>query len=184
IELVAEEPPEPNMKQILVQIAGEVHHPGVYRLAGKSRVMDAIAAAGGLTENADTESLNLVARVTDGQKLTIESKPPEVAPSETIVPDGSTERPGTWPASAQSLPPASAASRSSEASRHVAGKKININTAQPHELATLPGIGEKLAQRIVYHRHQNGPFRRIEDLTEVEGIGEETLMKLRPYLTR
>lgn len=180
IELVAEEPPEPEARTILVQVAGEVNKPGVYRLREQSRVMDAIAAAGGLTENADIESLNLVARVTDGQKLTIEAKPPDIASREVGRQDATPHNPGTKAAAPDSLPPSSSA----EHPRRMAVEKININTAEPRELARLPGIGEKLAQRIVYHRHQNGPFRRIEDLTQVEGIGDETLMKIRPYLTR
>lgn len=178
VELVAEEPPAPETKTILVQVAGEVKNPGVYHLADRSRVMDAIAAAGGLTENADTEAINLVARVTDGQKLTIQSKPPDVSPASKAGKAATAQQSSTGAAPSHSSPPASSSRR------HVAAGKISINSAQPHDLATLPGIGEKLAQRIVYHRHQNGPFRRLEDLTDVEGIGEETLMKIRPYIRR
>jgi competence protein ComEA len=62
-------------------------------------------------------------------------------------------------------------------------QKININRAEPWLLETLPGIGEVLAQRIVDYRSENGPFKRIEDLLKVSGIGEGTLEKIRDYIT-
>ncbi len=61
-------------------------------------------------------------------------------------------------------------------------KVVNINTASAAELARLPRIGEKQAQRIVDHRQQHGAFRRVEDLMEVKGIGEKLFQSLKPYL--
>ncbi len=63
-----------------------------------------------------------------------------------------------------------------------AHKTINVNQASASELERLPRVGPKLAERIVSHRSQNGPFRRIEDLMEVKGVGEKTFSLLRPYL--
>ena len=62
-------------------------------------------------------------------------------------------------------------------------QKIDINRAEPWLLETLPGIGEVLAQRIVDYRNENGPFKRIEDLLKVSGIGEATFEKIRDYIT-
>ena len=62
-------------------------------------------------------------------------------------------------------------------------QKIDINRAEPWLLEALPGIGEVLAQRIVDYRSQNGPFKRIEDLLKVSGIGEATLDKIKDYIT-
>lgn len=62
-------------------------------------------------------------------------------------------------------------------------KTVNINQAASAELARLPRVGPKLADRIVAHRAQHGPFRRIEDLMEVKGVGEKFFTPLKPYLT-
>jgi len=64
-----------------------------------------------------------------------------------------------------------------------AKKVVNVNTASAGELTRLPRVGEKLADRIVAHRQKNGPFRRIEDLMEVKGIGEKMFQGLKPYVT-
>ncbi len=62
-------------------------------------------------------------------------------------------------------------------------QKIDINRAEPWLLEALPGIGEVLAQRIVDYRSENGPFRRIEDLLKVSGIGEATFEKIKDFIT-
>lgn len=64
-----------------------------------------------------------------------------------------------------------------------AAQPVNVNTADPEQLQTLPGIGPALAQRIVDDRSANGPFLSAEDLLRVSGIGEKTLEDLRPYIT-
>ena len=60
---------------------------------------------------------------------------------------------------------------------------VNLNTATPAELATLPGVGAKMAARIIEYRQKNGPFKKIEELMNVQGIGEKSFLKLRPQLT-
>jgi competence protein ComEA len=62
-------------------------------------------------------------------------------------------------------------------------KTVNINQAASAELARLPRVGAKLADRIVSHRAQHGPFRRVEDLMEVKGVGEKFFTTLKPYVT-
>ena len=64
-----------------------------------------------------------------------------------------------------------------------AGKKVNINQASAKELANLPRIGDKVAERIVEYRQAHGSFARVEDLMEVKGIGEKLFTSLKPYLT-
>ena len=60
---------------------------------------------------------------------------------------------------------------------------VNLNTATAAELATLPGVGPKLAERIIEYRQKKGPFKKIEELMNVQGIGEKSFLKLRPQLT-
>jgi competence protein ComEA len=61
--------------------------------------------------------------------------------------------------------------------------RVDINKADVQQLATLPGIGEAIAQRIVDFREEHGPFRRVEDLMKVKGIGEKSLEKIRPHVS-
>jgi competence protein ComEA len=60
---------------------------------------------------------------------------------------------------------------------------VNLNTATPSQIATLPGIGEKAAERIVEYREKNGGFKKVEELMNVKGIGEKSFLKLKPLVT-
>ena len=76
-----------------------------------------------------------------------------------------------------------AAGPAAQSAEKQATEPVNVNTATEEELATVRGIGKVLARRIVEFRGQHGPFRKIEDLLKVQGIGEKSFEKLRPYLT-
>ena len=69
------------------------------------------------------------------------------------------------------------------ASQAPASEKVNINTAGVEELVTLPGIGKAYAERIVEYRQKNGPFKKVEDILNVRGIGEKTFDRIRDRLT-
>ena len=62
-------------------------------------------------------------------------------------------------------------------------QSVNVNTATVAQFEALPGIGPSMAQRIVAYRDKNGPFKKLEDLMNVQGIGEKSFLKLRPLLT-
>jgi competence protein ComEA len=84
-------------------------------------------------------------------------------------------------------PSAASAAQATSAGRSQAVKPeagtVNLNTASIKDLETLPGIGPKTAERIVAYRQKNGPFKKIEELMNVQGIGEKSFLKLKPQLT-
>jgi len=140
--------------EVGVYVVGAVMNPGVYFLPQGSRVADALEAAGGPTEEADLERVNLAKRVYDEEQV--------------YVPRLGGENPP--------LPPPSGSSSSQ------AGGKININTATAAELESLPGIGPVLAQRVVDYREANGPFATIEDIKNVSGIGEGIFAEIKELI--
>lgn len=140
---------------VVVAVAGRVRRPGVVRLASGSRVEDAVRAAGGPLPGASAGLLNLARRLVDGEQVLVGVEHP----------------PGTAPATsgdAAAVPGTSG------------GGAVDLNTATAAELDALPGIGPVLAERIVAWRAQNGPFRSVDQLREVAGIGEAKFATLRP----
>lgn len=135
---------------VVVHVDGAVGAPGVYALGGEPRVNDAIVAAGGLAEGADTSGINLAARLSDGEKVHV--------PLVGEAPQAGAE-------------PASDAPGGSDG-------PVNLNTATVEELDELPGVGEATALAIVEDRERNGPFSSPEDLMRVSGIGEKKFEKL------
>lgn len=141
--------------KILVDVGGAVKMPQVVELETDSRVADAISAAGGLKDSADTTEINQAAFLTDGEKIYI----PEI---------GETNPSGWNPGDQNSF--------SSSLS------KININTATSEELQTLNGVGPATAEKILAYRSSNGSFKCIEDLKKVDGIGDKTFDKLKEQI--
>ncbi|PYT17414.1 MAG: hypothetical protein DMF51_02460 [Acidobacteria bacterium] len=78
---------------------------------------------------------------------------------------------------------APAAARGATPPAPISGEKVNINTAGVDELVTLPGIGKAYAERIVEYRQKNGPFKKVEDIINVRGIGEKTFERIKDRLT-
>lgn len=148
---------------IYVDVGGEVNQPSVVELADGSRVTDAIAAAGGLTEKADLTDINRAAFVSDGEKIYIPSQ--ESDPADGVV---SADSGGAGNGSGSS-------GRSSDG-------KININTADSTQLQELNGVGPATAEKIIDYRKQNGRFQSIEDIKNVSGIGDKTYEKLKDHI--
>lgn len=130
---------------IFVDIKGAVKNPGVYQMKVGDRVKDALDAAGGLTEEADSQKVNLAKRLED-QMVIVVSKVGEEAEE---IPAGETRKEATKEG------------------------KVNINTATVEELKTLKGVGEKKAEAIIEYRKKNGSFQTKEDLMKVRGIGKK-----------
>lgn len=132
---------------LLVHVLGAVAAPGLVQLDEGARVVDAVAAAGGFTDDADPAGVNLARPVVDGEQLVVLAVG-EVPAAEA----GGGGAPGGGGAASDGL--------------------VHLNTAGLAELDTLPRIGPALAQRILDHREANGPFTSVDQLLEVTGIGD------------
>ncbi|HLT70614.1 MAG TPA: helix-hairpin-helix domain-containing protein [Acidimicrobiales bacterium] len=150
---------------VVVHVAGAVATPGVQRLPVGARVADAVEAAGGAAPDADLARINLAAPLVDGQQVYVLRRGEEAPPAVPAVP-GAGAPPG-GPTGGGSGP----------------GAPIDVNAADAAALEELPGIGPATAQAIVEHRERHGPFRTVDDLIDVRGIGEAKLARIRDLVT-
>lgn len=141
---------------IYVHVVGAVATPGLYRIGSRSRLMDAVAAAGGFASDADRSAVNLARTITDGEQIIV----PRVG--EDPVSSAGTANPG----GVQSP-----------------SGLIDLNTATLDDLDALPRVGPAIAQRILDFRETNGGFGSVDQLLEVPGIGEKTLDGFRDLVT-
>ena len=149
-----EESPEQDL--ITVDVKGAVKSPGIYDLPIGSRVHDAVQKAGGLTEEADSKSLNLAQKISDEALVYVPTKGEEAASQQAAS--------GTSPSTSKE-------------------KKVNLNKASLEELKQVKGLGGKRAQDIIDHREANGKFKSVDELKKVSGIGAKTIEKLKDYVT-
>ena len=157
----AEEQPQKVIK-IIVDVKGEVNNPGVYEFEQGSRVMDAIEAAGGLTEKADRNEVNLAEKLYDAMDITV----PSIKASKTSS--------------------ASKASGGSSNKKPVVDNStliVNINTASAEQLTQLINIGPSLAKMIVDYREEKGPFQSKEHIMRVKGIGVSVYEGIKDNIT-
>ncbi|UZK56341.1 ComEA family DNA-binding protein [Streptomyces drozdowiczii] len=136
--------------QIVVDVSGKVRDPGLRRLPAGSRVDDALTAAGGARPGTDLAGLNRARVLMDGEQIVV-GAPPAPGPA-----------PGVAGPAADG------------------GEPVSLNTATAEQLEGLPGVGPVLAQHIVDYRTQHGGFRSVEELREVNGIGDRRFADLRP----
>jgi competence protein ComEA len=139
---------------VTVHVVGEVRRPGVYELAGGSRAADAVAAAGGLLGAADQAAVNLARVVADGEQIAVPRQGEGGGAGAAAGPG-----PGARP------------------------PKIDLNTASEAQLDTLPGVGPATASKIVSDRTENGPYRTVDDLLRVPGIGPSKFDALKDLVT-
>ena len=154
----ASDPVQSESASLFVHVGGSVADPGLYELDGDARVQQAIDAAGGFAEDAAIDALNLARRVQDGEQI--------IVPSMQQATDSGTPVPADSGASA--VPSGGA----------VANGKVDINTATVDQLQQLNGVGPALAQRIIADRQANGPFKTVEGLKRVSGIGDKKFASL------
>ena len=146
--------PSPTPCPLRVYVSGAVTHPDVYELPTESIVKDAIEAAGGATNHADLDRINLALSLANGQHIYV-------------------------PKQGEESPPVDPPTRSSDTASVEAGGKININTASQAEIETLPGIGPSKAQGII----ENRPYSSLEDIKRVPGIAEGIFKNIKDSIT-
>ncbi len=153
---------------VIIHITGSVKNPGIVKLKEGSRIEDAIESAGGLTENADITKVNLAYVVEDGTKIKIPSASEEDIGDEDIIDSKSGDN---------------IIIEENAVPSNNSPQTININKATEKEFETLPGIGPSLASKIIEYRNQNGKFESIEDIKNVNGIGDNKYEKIKDLIT-
>ena len=143
---------------VTVHVTGQVVHPGVYAVASGGRVADAIVAAGGPSAEADSQQLNLAARVADGERVYVPKQGEPSPPAVVGAQSGGASAPGSPPG------------------------PVDLNTATAEQLETLPGVGPSTSKAILTYRAGHGRFRSVTELLEVPGIGPAKLEALRPLV--
>lgn len=167
-----------DIEKYKVDIKGEIINPGIYSLDKDKRVIDVIALAGGLTENADTSVINLSKKINDEMVIIVYSHEQVNDFKKTKEIEKQVQEKCTQ-VDENSLK--NDACIDSQTSTQTG--LININTASIEELMTLPGIGESKAKDIIKYRETNNGFKSIEELTNIPGIGESILVKIKENIT-
>ena len=171
-----------NNEKIYVYITGEVNNPGVVLLNSGSRIVDAIEAAGGVTNKANISKVNLVYVLQDGMKVNIPNNT-DLKNNENFeyitMSSGDEKNDANTGNSSTTITSENSSSNNESAFKI---SIVNINTATQTELETLPGIGPSLALRIVNYRKENGKFSSIEDIKNVSGIGEAKYEDIKNYI--
>jgi competence protein ComEA len=142
--------------EVAVHVAGRVRRPGLVHLPAGSRVQDAIRAAGGATSGADLNAINLARKLTDGEQIRVPAPGDPAPPPDPAVAPGSSGTTSSAP--------------------------LDLNTATPEQLDTLPGVGEVTANRIITYRSAH-PFTTVDELLEVPGIGQRRFDQLKDLVT-
>ncbi|WSU58768.1 ComEA family DNA-binding protein [Streptomyces sp. NBC_01104] len=145
--------------QIVVDVGGKVRRPGIHRLPSGSRVADALRVAGGARPGVDLDGLNRARVLVDGEQIIVGAPPGPAAAGGTGAGTG-----GPAAASGASAGP------------------VSLNSGTPEQFDTLPGVGPVLAQHIIDYRTQHGGFRSVDELREVNGIGDRRFADLQPLV--
>ncbi|MGA7051212.1 MAG: ComEA family DNA-binding protein [Mycobacterium sp.] len=160
-------------RPVVVSVVGLVHTPGLVTLAPGARIADALQAAGGAMDGADTIGLNMARPVGDGEQIVVGLVPLSGQPKALGSSVASGSDPVSPPASGPGRPPAGPKSGPNSA------EVLDLNSATVEQLDALPGVGPVTAQAILAWRQANGKFTSVDQLADVDGIGPARLDKLR-----
>ena len=161
-------------RPVVVSVVGLVHTPGLVTLAPGARIADAVQAAGGAVDGADTIGLNMARPVGDGEQIVVGIAPVSGQPAVL----GSSVGSGSAPASGS--PPGSGPAPGS--TKPKGGEGVDLNAATVEQLDALPGVGPVTAAAILAWRQAHGRFSSVDQLGDVDGIGPARLDKLRPLV--
>lgn len=168
------------VRELVVDVVGEVRRPGIHRLPQGARVTDALEAAGGVLRGASTRGLNRARLLADGEQIVV----PEAGASGGPGGEGGVNGPPDSASSsaAGGVSGAAGVSGGAGAGQGAPAGPVSLNTATEQQLDTLPGVGPVLARHIIEFRTQHGGFRSVDQLREVTGIGERRFADLRPLV--
>lgn len=182
--------------EIVVYICGYVNNPDVYTISIGARVADVINLAGGFTEEADINYINLAYELQDGMKIYVPSleetgwkgnAEPEKQENKVGAIDYNSLDPNQYYSDGllgnQQKNETEASNISSNSDSKSNSKLVNLNTASKEELMTLPGVGESKANAIISYREMNGNFKSIEGIMNITGIKEGLFNKIKDYIT-
>lgn len=158
-----------------VYVCGEVKSPGVYCMENGQRIFEAVEQAGGFTDEAVREYLNLADEICDGMKIFV--------PGREQVQSGQIPAEGLVSSSGSDGSGSNAGGRAGAGMAGTVSEKINLNTASKEELMTLSGIGSARAEDIIQYREQHGRFQRIEDIKKISGIKDAAFEKIKDRIT-
>ena len=170
--------------RLYVHICGEVNTPGVYEVEEGSRIFEAVELAGGLTDEAAPDYLNMALETADGMKITIPSR--QEAEVHYGYSGSSTEKENSenqWIEVPEEQEKTDNSLGEVTGNGDIAGQRINLNTATREELMTLKGIGDAKARDIIRYRQEHGPFQAIEEFMNISGIKEAAFQKIKDYIT-
>jgi competence protein ComEA len=153
VATIAVRPASTAAATVIVDVAGAVNRPGVYRMSTSNRVEDALKRAGGPTRRADLSQLNRAAKLEDGRQILVPARAPRAVAGET-----------------------------GEAGAGETSQPVNLNTATLEQLDELDGVGPATAQKILDYRQAHGGFGAVDELDEIPGIGEKKLAALREHV--
>jgi competence protein ComEA len=166
-------PPGGSDRPVVVSVVGLVHTPGLVTLAPGARIADALQAAGGVMDGADTIGLNMARPVGDGEQIVVGLAPLSGLPRAL----GSSVASGSAPGSSSGKP--TAAPKPGPKPGPKTSEVLDLNTATVEQLDALPGVGPVTAAAILAWRQANGKFTSIDQLGDVDGIGPARLDRLR-----
>lgn len=144
-----------DVNMITIHISGEVNNPGIVNIEADKRLSDAVDKLGGVTENADLNNINLAMKIEDAKHYIIPKIGEEIKNNESINNENNNSN----------------------------SNKVNINNATIEDLDKLPGIGEATANKIINYREENGDFKSIEELKNVNGIGSKKYEQIKDEIT-
>lgn len=144
-----------DVNMITIHISGEVNNPGIVNIESDKRLSDAVDKLGGVTENADLNNINLAMKIENAKHYIIPKIGEEIKNNESI----------------------------NNENNNSDSNKVNINNATIEDLDKLPGIGEATANKIINYREENGDFKSIEELKNVNGIGSKKYEQIKDEIT-